>query len=115
MFRNIMMALILIMLFLTGSIVFAASGSDPNWQVITTTGPTTITFDTLTTEIYVCTFSTNTAFVNWTSSYTTTNDFVLGILDQTDVIEHVEEIRSSQMTISQSTPPVHIRVQWKNW
>lgn len=94
---------------------FAANGSTTTWHVITTTGTTAINFDRVTTEIYVCTFSTNTAYVNWIATTPTTNDFVLGILGQTDVIEHTEEIRSSKMSVMQATEPVHIRVQVKSW
>ncbi len=93
----------------------AANGSTTTWRVITTTGITAIYFDRVTTEIYVVVHSTNTAYINWISTTPTVGDFAMGILDETDVIEHTEEINSSKMSVSQATSPVHIRLQWKSW
>lgn len=94
----------------------AASGNEIEYQVITTTGVTIINFDRITTEIYTIAISTQTAYVNWTATTPVNTNFLLGISGVTDVIEHTEEVQSSNMSIDAgSTAPVHIRVQWKYW
>ena len=95
--------------------VFAGTGKNYEVFVITNTGTTAINFSKISQEIYVVAMSTNTAYVNFVATTTTTSNFVLGQLEQTDIIEHTEEVASSKMGITQSVPPVNIRVMIKYW
>lgn len=96
----------------------AASGNEVTWQVITSTGVTLIEFTRITTEIYVVLISTgHIAYVNWTSTTPVSTNFYLYRADVSkSLTEHTEEIQSSKFSVDVgTTPPVHIRVQWKYW
>lgn len=111
--KKILLIGIIVLLMFMAEVGNTASGNLYGYQVVETTGTTAIEFTYVVQEIYVVTMGTNTAYVNWTEVTTSTNNFSLGILGQTDVIDHTEEVNSSAMSVSQSTNPVHIRVQWK--
>lgn len=95
--------------------LYAASGRQYGWQVITTTGTTAITPTFNTTEIYVVALSTPPGYINWTSTTVTTSDFPIGQHDQTDVIEHTEEVTSYRFGVRYDTGPVNVLMQWKGW
>jgi len=117
--RKILFVAILIgLLWLSGDNAIGASGNEVEWQVITSTGVTPITFSRITTEIYVAMISTGTVgYANWISTTPASTNFYLYRVDASrPVVEHTEEVQSSNMSIDAgATPPVHIRVQWKYW
>ena len=94
--------------------VYCAGGKQVEYFTITSTGTTGITFTRSSSELYVVVGSTNAVFINWTSS-TTVGSFIMGRFDQTDVVEHTEEIRTSYLSITTSTNPVNVRIQSKSW
>lgn len=96
----------------------AGTGRSYGSAVITSSGVTGISFDKITKEIYAVTLSTPPVYINWVSSYVmtaanATNYFLLGIVDETDIIEHTEEVESSWMSVFSSFTAINIRIQWK--
>ena len=102
-------------LMLIAGSVSASAGKQYEIYVATNTGTTAYNFSKVSTEIYVVTMNTNTAYVSFTTTNTATTDFILGQYNQTDVIEHTEEINSSKMAVSQAIGPVNIRIMIKYW
>lgn len=105
-----------------------ASGNDVGYQVITSTGITVISFDRITTEIYVVNYTTNPAYINWVTTIPVNTNFLLaGYLDSytptggaaTTIIRgasRTEMINSSNIGIDAGTAGTpNIRVQWKMW
>lgn len=83
---------------------------------IKSTGTTRINFGVRSQEIYVINYTTEVAYVNWTSStvvVSTSTDFAMGTIDSTDVIWHTEEISTSYMSVRIDSQPVHIFIQMK--
>jgi len=94
----------------------AAMGFKYKSYRITSTGTTRINFGVRSQEIYVINYTTEVAYVNWTSStvaVSTSTDFTLGTIDSTDVIWHTEEVSSSYMSVRIDSEPVNIFVQMK--
>ena len=116
--KKLLFAILVIALFYAKSQAGGA-GRTFGYQTITSTGVTGINFNKISTEIYVITFETSTAYVSWISSTALTsyptNYFQLGESSNSDVIEHTEEVQSSRMSVYQANNPVNIRVQWKMW
>jgi hypothetical protein len=116
-FKVLAVSIVVIFAFvLIGANLDASMGFKIKSYQITSTGTTRINFGVRSQEIYVINYTTEVAYVNWTSStvvVSTATDFAMGTIDSTDVIWHTEEISTSYMSVRIDSQPVHIFIQMK--
>jgi hypothetical protein len=80
--------------------------------VVTSSGTTTITFNFKTTEIYYHKISTNSVYVNFCSSFVTTND---RILNNTSGEQGTVNAQSNKMTVNTNSLPFNFRWEAHGW